>query len=120
MVRPAGGRPIDSQVRRPMIIVCPIVRRLNRCKSLDSRHGSWPSRPITPFSDTATMMETRMRNTARNGAKAQRRPLQRGLTGQSPKLVRLESLSYLLNRNRRGNVWVGVVIFKLKMFVFEV
>jgi hypothetical protein len=33
---------------------------LNRCKSADSRHGKAPSRPMTPFSETAAMTEIRM------------------------------------------------------------
>ena len=33
--RPGSGRPIDSHVLRPMMIVCPIVSRLNRCRSAD-------------------------------------------------------------------------------------
>jgi hypothetical protein len=42
------------------MIVWPIVSRLNRCKSADSRHGNCPPRPMTPFSATATMIEIRM------------------------------------------------------------
>src|SRR5262245_32941779 len=56
--RPGSGRPIDSYVWRPMMIGCPMVNALNRAMSAGSLQGSDPSRPITPFSDTATMRET--------------------------------------------------------------
>ena len=46
-----------------MITVWPIVSRLNRCRSAESRHGNWPPRPITPFSAIATMMEIRIART---------------------------------------------------------
>jgi hypothetical protein len=51
-----------------MTTVCPIVISLNRRKSLDNRHGNSPFRPITPFSDTATIIDTCM---DRSTAKAQ-------------------------------------------------
>ena len=58
--RPGSARPIDSHVRRPMIIVWPIVSCLNRRKSSDKRQGSVPPRPMMPFSATATMIEIRI------------------------------------------------------------
>ena len=59
-VRPGSGRPIESHVRRPMMIGRPIVRALNRFKSAESRHGNCPPRPMTPFSETAAISETRV------------------------------------------------------------
>ena len=61
--RPGSGRPIDSHVLRPMMIVCPIVSCLNRCRSADRRHGNCPPRPMTPFSAMAAMRETRITGT---------------------------------------------------------
>ena len=52
--RPGSGFPIDWNVLRPMIIGLPQVRSLKRRRSVLSRQSNWLSRPITPFSATAT------------------------------------------------------------------
>ena len=56
--RPGSALPIDSKVRRPMIIGFPIVIRLNRRKSSGRRHGRPPSAPTTLFAEAATIIET--------------------------------------------------------------
>ncbi len=58
LVRPGSGRPMLSNVLRPMISGLPIVIRLKCAKSDGSRHGIWLPLPITPFSATAAIMAT--------------------------------------------------------------
>ena len=43
-----------------MITGLPIVSARKRLRSLDIRHGIWPSRPITPLSAAATMRAIRI------------------------------------------------------------
>ena len=57
--RPSSGRPIRSYVLRPMTMGLPIVTALKYLRSLDNFHGSPPSRPMMPFSATATISEIR-------------------------------------------------------------
>src|SRR5687767_4964480 len=53
--RPGNGRLGRlSHVLRPMISGFPMVIVLKNRRSDESRHGNLPSRPITPFLDTAT------------------------------------------------------------------
>ena len=55
LVRPGSGRPMDSNVVRPMITGQPSVTRLKYCRSARRCQGIWPPRPMAPLSDTATM-----------------------------------------------------------------
>jgi len=57
MCRRPGSRPGRlSNVLRPMTIALPIVSALKRLRSAEMCHGSFPSRPMTPFRARATMM----------------------------------------------------------------
>src|SRR5262245_38321891 len=58
--RPGSTRPSDSNVFRPITIVCPIVSALNRFRSADNFHGSPPARPITPLRAIATISDTHL------------------------------------------------------------
>ena len=51
---PGSGRPIDSQVLRPITVGLPMVTAL---KSSLSRQGNAPPAPMTPFSEAATIIE---------------------------------------------------------------
>ena len=59
VVRPGSGRPIESQVARPMTSVWPRVTSLKCAKSSEIFHGMSASAPITPFSATAATIVTR-------------------------------------------------------------
>ena len=56
--RPGSGRPIESQVLRPITMGLPIVSALKRFRSFGRCQGNPPSRPIAPRSSVATRMET--------------------------------------------------------------
>ena len=56
--RPSRGLPMASKVFRPMISGWPMVSFRKRRRSLPSRQGSLPPRPMTPFSAIATMRES--------------------------------------------------------------
>ena len=53
-IRPGSGRPMESQVFRPMMIGCPLVSLLKSFRSSGKCHGSWPSRPMTRLLAIAT------------------------------------------------------------------
>src|SRR5947207_1171095 len=57
--RSGSGLPIDSQVRRPMITLCPVVRARKRFMSSGRRHGRRLSMPITPLRATAAISAIR-------------------------------------------------------------
>ncbi len=97
--RPGSGRPIDSQVLRPITIEWPIVSCLNRFRSAAKCHGSRPSRPMTPFSDMAAMREMRMISDA---------PIDRA------------SQVTRLNRDRSGDVRMGIVVFELEVLEVKI
>ena len=61
LVRPTSGRfGRLSQVLRPMITGLPMVTARKMARSVFSRHGSVPSRPITPFRARAMGPAARM------------------------------------------------------------
>src|SRR5947207_3320818 len=57
--RSGSGLPIDSQERRPMITLCPVVRARKRFMSSGRRHGRRLSMPITPLRATAAISAIR-------------------------------------------------------------
>src|SRR5665213_2768610 len=58
LVRPGSGRPMLSNVCRPMISGLPRVIRLKCAKSDGRRHGIPFRSPITPLAATAAIIET--------------------------------------------------------------
>ena len=82
--RPGSGRPMLSQVLRPMTSGLPIVAALNRLRSVGRRQGNPLSRPMTPFSAMAT-------NTAISMSDRDRRPDRRvGDVVVQPEIVEAE------------------------------
>src|SRR5690606_37973094 len=57
--RPGSGRPMESQVSRPMMSVCPVVVRLKCCSSSGMCQGSALPWPMTPLRARAISRVTR-------------------------------------------------------------